>query len=81
MTPLWINSDNEVALAGPSGGHTVVLTGADGLENPTSVAVRGNTTYIASGAYFTNNDPNILVAQPSPGGRSRSQSVPEGVGR
>nr|WTB34695.1 hypothetical protein OG781_39090 [Streptomyces sp. NBC_00830] len=62
-----INSDNEVALVRPSGSHTVVLTGADGLENPTSVAVRGNTAYIASGAYFTNNDPNILAARITPG--------------
>ncbi|CAG6397197.1 conserved exported hypothetical protein [Actinacidiphila cocklensis] len=58
-----INADNEVALVRPSGSHTVVLTGVDGLENPTSLAIRGNTAYIASGAYFTNNDPNILAAR------------------
>ncbi|MEV5787208.1 hypothetical protein AB0L42_40475 [Streptomyces sp. NPDC052287] len=38
-----INADNEVALVRPGGSHTVVLTGADGLENPTSLAVQGNT--------------------------------------
>ena len=58
-----INADNEVALVRPGGSHTVVLTGADGLENPTSLAVRGNTAYIASGAYFTNDDPNLLAAR------------------
>lgn len=58
-----INADNKVALVRPSGSHTVMLTGADGLENPTSLAVRGNTAYIASGAYFTNNDPNLLAAR------------------
>ncbi|WP_405752663.1 hypothetical protein OHA19_33960 [Streptomyces sp. NBC_00012] len=61
-----INADNEVALVRPGGSHTVVMTGADGLENPTSLAVRGNTAYIASGAYFTNNDPNLLAARINP---------------
>jgi hypothetical protein len=41
----------------------VVLTGADGLQNPTSLAVRGHTVYIASGAYFTNEDPNLLAVR------------------
>lgn len=57
-----INKDNEIALVKPNGSHTIVLTAADGLENPTSLAVRGNTAYIASGAYFTNEDPNLLAA-------------------
>lgn len=58
-----INADNEIALVEPSGRHTTVLTGADGIENPTSLAVRGTTAYIASGAYFTNNDPNLLAVR------------------
>ncbi|MEU8470791.1 hypothetical protein AB0F30_23310 [Streptomyces sp. NPDC029006] len=62
-----VNADNQVALVRPDGSHTVVLTGADGLENPTSLAVRGNTAYIASGAYFTGNDPNLLAARFTPG--------------
>jgi hypothetical protein len=62
-----INADNEIALVKPGGRHRVVLTGADGLENPTSLAVRGTTAYIASGAYFTNNDPNLLAARTAPG--------------
>ncbi|WP_228922769.1 SMP-30/gluconolactonase/LRE family protein [Streptomyces sp. DH7] len=62
-----INADNEVAMVRPDGSHTVVLTGADGLENPTSLAVRGNKAYIASGAYFTNTDPNLLAARINPG--------------
>ncbi|MFI1766171.1 hypothetical protein ACH41H_29545 [Streptomyces sp. NPDC020800] len=56
-----VNKDNEVALVRPDGSHSIVLTAADGLENPTSLAVRGGTAYIASGAYFTNNDPNVLA--------------------
>lgn len=43
-----------------SGVHTTALTAADGLSNPTSVAVLGDTVYIASGAYFTGTDPNLL---------------------
>ncbi|MFF3783905.1 hypothetical protein [Streptomyces sp. NPDC001933] len=56
-----MNQDNEVALVRPDGSHSTVLTAADGLENPTSLAVRGGTAYIASGAYFTNTDPNVLA--------------------
>ncbi|MFJ8542329.1 SMP-30/gluconolactonase/LRE family protein [Streptomyces sp. NPDC093586] len=62
-----INADNEIALVEPDGRHEVVLTGADGLQNPTSLAVRGTTAYIASGAYFTNDDPNLLAARITPG--------------
>jgi hypothetical protein len=62
-----INADNEVALVRPDGSHTIVLTAADGLENPTSLAVRGTTAYIANGAYFTDNDPNLLAARITPG--------------
>ncbi|MDT0616161.1 SMP-30/gluconolactonase/LRE family protein [Streptomyces lancefieldiae] len=62
-----INADNEIALVKAGGQHKVVLAGVDGLENPTSLAVRGTTAYIASGAYFTNNDPNLLAARITPG--------------
>ncbi|WP_406433401.1 hypothetical protein [Streptomyces sp. NBC_01589] len=58
-----INADSEVALVGPDGSHTIVLTAADGLENPTSPAVQGSRAYIASGAYFTDADPNLLTAR------------------
>ncbi|WP_234326753.1 hypothetical protein [Streptomyces sp. NRRL S-337] len=58
-----INADNAVALVRPDGSHTTVLTAADGLEGPTSLAVRGSTAYVASAAYFTDNDPNLLAAR------------------
>ncbi|OMI89822.1 hypothetical protein BSZ07_11205 [Streptomyces sp. M1013] len=61
-----INADNEVALVRPNGTHTTVLTDADGIENPTSLAVRGTTAYVASGAYFTNDDPNLLAVRTTP---------------
>jgi len=40
-----------------------VLTQADGLDNPTAVAVSGNTVYVTSAAYTHGDDPNLLTAQ------------------
>lgn len=58
-----LDKDNKVMLVRPDNGtHTPVLNAADGLQNPTSVAVRGSTMYVTSGAYFSNKDPNILLA-------------------
>lgn len=54
---------NEVALVRPDGTHTVVLTQNDGLSNPTAVAVRHRTVYVTSGAFFTLQDPNVLLAR------------------
>jgi sugar lactone lactonase YvrE len=56
------NFANAVALVNPDGTHSTVLTAEDGVSNPTSLAVRGRTVYVASGAYFTRNDPNLLLA-------------------
>lgn len=57
-----LNLSSELALVQPDGTHTIVLTAADGLSNPTSVAVRGRTFYVPSAAYMTRQDPNLLVA-------------------
>ena len=38
-------------------------TPADGLQNPTSVAVRGKDVYVLSAAYLTGKDPNLLHAR------------------
>lgn len=57
-----LNSANQVALVKPDGTHTVVLTGADGLQGPTTIAVRGRTVYVPSAAYLTAKDPNLLQA-------------------
>jgi sugar lactone lactonase YvrE len=57
------NYVSEVALVQPDGTHHIVLTAADGLSGPTSIAVRGSTVYVASGAYFTHIDPNLLLAR------------------
>jgi hypothetical protein len=57
------NFANAVALVSPDGTHTTVLTAVDGLSGPTSLAVRGNPVYVASAAYFTRTDPNLLLAR------------------
>ncbi|MEV7283303.1 hypothetical protein AB0O01_01830 [Streptomyces sp. NPDC093252] len=58
-----INADNEVALVRSDGSHRVVLSGADGLRNPTSLAVRGSRVLVAGAAYFITDDPNLLTAR------------------
>ncbi|MFF1508592.1 hypothetical protein [Streptomyces sp. NPDC058326] len=55
--------DSKLALVRPDGTHKTVLTAQDGLSNPTSVAVRGNTVHVPSASYFTEvKDPNLLRA-------------------
>ncbi|MEU9087544.1 hypothetical protein [Streptomyces sp. NPDC048357] len=56
-----LNGPGQVALVQPDGSHSIVLTQADdGLQNPTSIALRGNTVYVTSAAYLTAQDPNLL---------------------
>ncbi|MEU4101535.1 DUF6923 family protein [Streptomyces tanashiensis] len=57
--------DDKLELVRPDGTHKTVLTAADGLDNPTSVAVRAKTVYVNSAAFFTaqNPDPNLLLAR------------------
>ena len=61
-----INTTSQLALINPDGTHAIVLTAADGLSNPTSVAVAGRIVYVPSAAYFTQNDPNLLLASLTP---------------
>ncbi|MET7746244.1 hypothetical protein [Streptomyces sp. NPDC005385] len=58
-----LNGSSRVALVRPDGSHSIVLTRADGLQNPTSVALRGHTVYVTSAAYVTAQDPNLLLAR------------------
>ncbi|WP_330275464.1 hypothetical protein OG205_07255 [Lentzea sp. NBC_00516] len=58
-----LDTVNEVALVKSDGTHEVVLTAADGLQGPTSIAVRGRTVYVPSAAYLTAKDPNLLLAR------------------
>ena len=57
-----LNGPSEVALVQPDGSHSTVLTAADGLQNPTSIALRGDTVYVLSAAYLTAKDPNLVLA-------------------
>jgi hypothetical protein len=56
------NGVNEVVLIRPDGTSSTVLTGADGLQQPTAVGISGNTVYVTSAAYLSGQDPNLLVA-------------------
>jgi DNA-binding beta-propeller fold protein YncE len=58
-----LDHTDEVAIVYPDGSHHIVLTAADGLSDPTSIAVRRSAVYVPSGAYFTHVDPNLLVAK------------------
>jgi len=40
-----------------------VLDAADGLENPTAVAVRHHTVYVDGSARATGVDPNLVLVQ------------------
>ncbi|MER8187261.1 hypothetical protein [Kitasatospora sp. NPDC094015] len=57
-----LNGSGQVALVESDGSHRTVLSGADGLQNPTSVAVHGTSVYVLSAAYLTAKDPNLLIA-------------------
>jgi hypothetical protein len=56
------NFVSQVSIVHRNGTHVTVLTSTDGLSNPTSIAIRGLTVYIASAAYFTQVDPNLMIA-------------------
>jgi hypothetical protein len=57
-----LNGPNTVVGIDGAGRATTLLTAADGLQNPTSIAVRGTTAYVASAAYLTQRDPNLITA-------------------
>lgn len=58
-----LHDENRVILIRPNGKASSVLTAADGLSNPTSVAVRGSTVYVTNAANPTTKNPNVLLAQ------------------
>ncbi|MFB7979168.1 SMP-30/gluconolactonase/LRE family protein [Streptomyces vinaceus] len=66
-----LNGPSEVALIRSDGTHSTVLTAADGLQNPTALALRGDTAYVLSAAYVTAKDPNLLLAHLDGPGRDR----------
>jgi DNA-binding beta-propeller fold protein YncE len=58
-----ISPSSQVVLIRPDGSEQVVLTAADGLSNPSAVAIRGDTFYVTSAAYFTGINPSLLRAR------------------
>jgi len=58
-----LNPASQVVIIKAGSQPQVLLTAADGLSNPTDVAVQGDTIYVTSAAYFTHSDPNLLVAR------------------
>lgn len=58
-----LNAPNTVVRIKSDGTSTTVLDSGDGLQNPTSVALRGNDVYVLSAAYTTATDPNLLHAR------------------
>lgn len=57
-----LDGPNDVALVQPDGSHSTVLTSVDGLQNPTSIALRGDTVYVLNAAWNTAEDPNLILA-------------------
>ncbi|WP_406195656.1 hypothetical protein OH807_07930 [Kitasatospora sp. NBC_01560] len=57
-----LNTSSQAVLIAPDGTSRPVLDAGDGLSNPTSVAVAGSTVYVASAAFATRTDPNLLRA-------------------
>ncbi|MFJ8948097.1 SMP-30/gluconolactonase/LRE family protein [Streptomyces sp. NPDC102395] len=58
-----LNGPGKVVRIAADGTSTTVLDASDGLQNPTSVAVRGKDVYVPSAAYVTAADPNLLHAR------------------
>ncbi|WP_331771500.1 hypothetical protein OG948_48800 (plasmid) [Embleya sp. NBC_00888] len=58
-----VNAPNRVVRVRSDGAVSTVLVAGDGLQNPTSVAVRGREVYVLSAAFFTAADPNLLRAR------------------
>lgn len=58
-----INRFNRVILIQHDGSQHTVLTAADGLSNPSSIAIRGRTAYVLNAAYLTQADPSVMIAR------------------
>ncbi|MFG2823960.1 SMP-30/gluconolactonase/LRE family protein [Kitasatospora sp. NPDC048365] len=59
-----LNTSSRVAYVTADGVASIVLTAADGLSNPTSVAVDEHRVYVTSASFFaTPQDPNLLLAR------------------
>ena len=57
-----LDPGNQVVRINRDGSYHTLLTAADGLQGPTSVAKVGQKLYVFCAAYLTKADPNILVS-------------------
>ncbi|MGI3786185.1 MAG: alpha/beta fold hydrolase [Janthinobacterium lividum] len=57
-----LDPGDQVIRINHDGSYHTLLTPADGLQGPTSVAKVGSKLYVFSAAYITTTDPNILVS-------------------
>lgn len=57
-----LNAPDQLVLVRGDGSHATLLDAADGLDGPTSVALRGRTLYVLSAAY-TGQHPSLVVGR------------------
>jgi sugar lactone lactonase YvrE len=57
-----LNFANEVAYVQSNGTHSIILTVANGLENPSAVAISHSTVYITNADYYTLKGPSVMEA-------------------
>ena len=59
-----LDEDNKVVLLSDHRIVRTILSAGDGISNPSSIVpLRGDTIAVASTAYFTNSDPNLLTVR------------------
>ena len=56
-----LDRPSEIVAVAPDGQWTVLLTAKNGVANPTSLAIRGNTVYIDNAAFFLGS-PTVMAA-------------------
>lgn len=61
------NGLNQVAVVHPDGATETVLTASDGLDSPTSVAVRGNRLYVTNVGFAEPHDAKVHRGTINPG--------------
>jgi hypothetical protein len=57
-----LNAANEVAYVTAKGAHSIILTSANGLENPSAVIISSTTVYITNADYYTLKGPSVMEA-------------------
>ena len=58
-----LDPPNQIVEVRPGHPAVTVLTAADGLSGPTSIAIQDHSAYIPSAAYVTGKNPNLILAQ------------------